>query len=106
MEKKFKKLVVCCIVMCLMVTLTPSIKAYAITRNDVSQKLESLMKQYVGRTGTWSYAGGSQCYGFAHMIFDNVFNCYRCLFKNQIFYKFRKTICLIVLRFHLIEKEF
>lgn len=40
MEKKFKKLVVCCIVMCLMVTLTPSIKAYAITRNDVSQKLE------------------------------------------------------------------
>ena len=32
------------------------------------------MKQYVGRTGTWSYAGGSQCYGFAHMIFDNVFN--------------------------------
>ena len=74
MKKKFKKLVVCCIVMCLMVTLTPSIKAYAITRNDVSQKLESLMKQYVGRTGTWSYAGGSQCYGFAHMIFDNVFN--------------------------------
>lgn len=39
----------------------------------VSSRLNSLMAQYVGKSGTWSFAGGSQCYGFAHMIFNDIF---------------------------------
>lgn len=46
----------------------------AFSQSHVTNRLSELIAQYVGKTGTWSFAGGSQCYGFAHMIFNDIFN--------------------------------
>lgn len=74
--KKIKQFVVSLLIICMVIASVPSTKVNAatITRSEVSQKLGNLMNQYVGQKGNWNYATGSQCYGFAHLIFDNIFN--------------------------------
>lgn len=59
---------------CSMVLLFNVKTANAISISEVQSKLNSLMNQYVGTTWTRSYAGGSQCYAFAHYVFDTVFS--------------------------------
>ena len=73
MKKRIKKILSWLIIVAMFVTMLPDIKAYAITQSEVTGKLSSLITQYEGKIGSWNYAGGSMCYGFAHMIFNNIF---------------------------------
>ncbi len=45
------------------------------SRSDVESKLNALKSQYTaGATWNQSFAGGSQCYAFAHYVFNTIFN--------------------------------
>ncbi|MBQ6708244.1 MAG: CHAP domain-containing protein, partial [Clostridia bacterium] len=50
------------------------IEASAITQSEFDAKLNSLRSTYPNySTWTGRYAGGSQCWGFARLVADNVF---------------------------------
>ncbi len=46
------------VMVCGLFAAMPAAKANAISQTDVSGKLNSLMNQYVGKRGSWSFAGG------------------------------------------------
>ena len=46
----------------------------AINQSDVTSKLNSLINQYEGEIWNKNFAGGSQCYAFAHFVFDTLFD--------------------------------
>ena len=49
-------------------------KVYAVTQSDFDQKMSSLRSKYPNySTWTGTFNGGKQCYGFAHMIGNDVF---------------------------------
>ena len=51
-----------------------STNVYAITQSDFDQKMGSLRSKYPNySTWTGTFNGGKQCYGFAHMIGNDVF---------------------------------
>lgn len=52
-----------------------SISAKSITGSEVQAKLNTLLGQFPANT-TWdrNFAGGSQCYAFAHYIFNTIFD--------------------------------
>jgi len=72
MKKLLRKIVSCMLVFSILMG-SVSLDVYAITQDDVSSRLSSLMSQYVGTTWNQSFAGGTQCYAFAHYIFNNIF---------------------------------
>ena len=72
MQKK-KKTMLLLVMVCLLTLLPVQYASATYTRSGVSSQLNTLIKQYVGKTFSGTFAGGSQCYGFAHMIFDNLF---------------------------------
>lgn len=47
-------------------------EAASITRTEVSNRLNIIANQYVGKT-SWPSSFGSQCYSFAHFVFNTVF---------------------------------
>lgn len=73
MKRRMVSLLTVLVMVCSLFAAVPAAEARAISQTDVSCKLNSLMSQYVGQRGSWNFAGGSQCYGFAHMIFNNIF---------------------------------
>ena len=49
-------------------------KVYAVTQSEFDQKMSSLRSKYPNySTWTGTFNGGKQCYGFAHMIGNDVF---------------------------------
>ena len=61
-------------ILCFSYIPTEQVQAASITESQVVDKLTGLMKQYpVGTTWSRSFAGGSQCYAFAHFVFDSIF---------------------------------
>lgn len=70
--KRLKKIILCLLVANIVALFGVVISASAITTSEVSAKLSALMKQYVGTT--WNgYYYGSQCKGFANLIFKEIF---------------------------------
>lgn len=77
MKKRFITNVLFTLVMCCFIAIIPNVKTYAITRSEVSSKLDSLMSQYVGKTATSSQMlNGKQCKGFANWVFYQLFGVY------------------------------
>lgn len=74
--RKLKKFIVIIMMLTLISGLVPNInisETYAITQNEVTTSLSNLINQYTGTIWNRSYAGGTQCYGFAHFVFDTIF---------------------------------
>lgn len=74
MRKRFKEKIISVVLLIAMlcITITP-MNTLAISRSDVESKLNSLMDQYVGTT--WNdYYYGTQCKGFANLIFYKLFD--------------------------------
>lgn len=69
--KKVKKVFTVCVLLLVCTLLTP-LTANAISQNEVSAKLDSLMEQYVGTTWNGNYYG-IQCKGFANLMFAEIF---------------------------------
>lgn len=75
MKEKRKRKILVVLVLAMMLMLLPQRYAEAsYTQAGVSAQLEQLINQYKGKYFTGSFAGGKQCYGFAHMIFNNLFS--------------------------------
>ena len=83
-HKKIMK--ICVVLIAMVVFLIEPTSTYAITQPEVTSKLNSLMGQYVGTT--WNgYDMGSQCKGFANMIFRNLFGVYIGPYPTSANYK-------------------
>lgn len=70
----------------MIVCLYQPVNVYAITQSDVEAKLSSLIKQYQGTT--WNgYYYGSECKGFANLIFQSLFGVYIGAYPDSANYK-------------------
>lgn len=83
-HKNFVKIYVA--LFAVMVFLIEPTNTYAVSQPEVTSKLNSLMKQYVGTTWT-GYDMGSECKGFANMIFRNLFGVYIGPYPNSANYR-------------------
>lgn len=83
-HKNFIKIYVALFVV--MVFLIEPTNTYAVSQSEVTSKLNSLMNQYVGTT--WDeYDMGSECKGFANMIFRKLFGVYIGPYPNSENYR-------------------
>jgi len=76
MMKKGKKLMslLLTLIMCFTIIPIMDLDVSAISQNEFDAKLNSLRSTYPNySTWTGRYAGGSQCWGFARLVADNVF---------------------------------
>ena len=51
-----------------------TIKTEAKTSTEVISQLNGIINEYEGTKWTRSFAGGTQCYAFAHFVFDSLFD--------------------------------
>lgn len=71
-RKSMSKCVLWILILCIsMVGISNNV--YAINQGDVRSQLNSLIAQYEGTTWNRNFAGGTQCYAFAHYVFNSIF---------------------------------
>lgn len=76
MKQMVRRISTILLLIAMLIVTIPRVEVYATySATDVSSKLNTLISKYNNKyDSSWSYAGGTQCFGFAHLIFDNIFN--------------------------------
>lgn len=76
MKQMVRRIPTILLLIAMLIVTIPRVEVYATySATDVSSKLNTLISKYNNKyDSSWSYAGGTQCFGFAHLIFDNIFN--------------------------------
>lgn len=73
MKKCYMRIIIILVSICVLLNSSLN-RVNAMDSSDVSSKLHSLINEYEGENWSRSFAGGSQCYAFAHFVFDTIFD--------------------------------